>query len=111
MAPEIAKTLRMSGERILKRLAALDGSQSRMLWPPKALHAEEAKLHRQLTAVQGAIVALNRGGKTAISLGHTSTSNGGSGKRTMSAFVRARISRSAKARWAKIHAEKAKKAK
>jgi hypothetical protein len=76
-----------------------------------ALKQEEAKLQRQLTAVQGAIAALNGGGKTAISLGHTGSPNGASGKRTMSASVRARISRAAKARWAKIRAEKAKKAK
>jgi len=76
-----------------------------------ALQQEESKLLRQLTAVQGAIAALNGSGTTAVSTGHTSSPNGTSGKRTMSAAVRARISRSAKARWAKIRAEKAKKAK
>jgi hypothetical protein len=76
-----------------------------------ALQKEEAKLHRQLTAVKGAITALNGGSTTAVSAGHTSSPNGASAKRIMSAAVRARISRKAKARWAKIRAEKAKKAK
>ena len=74
----------------------------------EALQQEESKLQRQLTAVQGAIAALNGGGKTAILPGHTSSSNGASGKRTMSAAARARISRKAKARWAKIKAEQSK---
>jgi hypothetical protein len=75
----------------------------------KALQQEEVKLQRQLTAVQGAIAALN-GGKTTVSPRHAGSPNGTSGKRTkrtMSAAVRARISRTAKARWAKIKAEKA----
>ena len=76
-----------------------------------ALQQEESKLYRQLTAVQGAIAALNGGGTTAVTPGHTNSSNGASAKRTMSAAVRARISQKAKARWAKIRAEKAKKAK
>ena len=74
----------------------------------EALHTEEAKLERQLTAVKSAIVALNGGGTTAVSVEHTSSPNGTTSKRTMSAAVRARISRSAKARWAKIRAQKAK---
>lgn len=45
----------------------------------EALQQEESKLQRQLTAVQGAIVALNGGGKTAISQGHTGSPNGASG--------------------------------
>ena len=77
----------------------------------EALHTEEAKLQRQLAAVKGAIAALNGGSTTAVSPGHVSSSNGVSVKRTMSAAVRARISRKAKARWAKIRAEKAKKTK
>jgi hypothetical protein len=76
-----------------------------------ALQKEEAKLHRQLTAVKGAITALNGGGRAVISPSHTNSPNGASAKRTMSAAVRARISRKAKARWAKIRAEKAKKVK
>ena len=77
----------------------------------EALHSEEAKLQRQLTAVKTAITALNGGSTTAVSPGHTSSPNGTSGKRTMSAAGRASISRATKARWAKIRAEKAKKAK
>jgi hypothetical protein len=76
----------------------------------EALHGEEAKLQRQLAAVKSAIAALN-GGSTAASLGPATSSNGASGKRTMSAAVRARISQKAKARWAKIRAEKEKRAK
>jgi hypothetical protein len=74
-----------------------------------ALRQEESKLRRQLTAVQGAITALN-GGHTAASQPNASP-NGTHGKRTMSAAVRAKISRTANARWTKIKAEKAKKAK
>jgi hypothetical protein len=77
----------------------------------EALHAEEAKLQRQLAAVKTAISALNGGSTAALTPGHVSSSNGVSVKRTMSAAVRAKIARSAKARWAKIRAEKAKKAK
>jgi len=58
----------------------------------EALHTEEAKLQRQLAAVKGAITALNGGSPMAVSPGHTSNPNGKSGKRTMSAAVRARIS-------------------
>jgi hypothetical protein len=76
-----------------------------------ALKQEEAKLQRQLTAVHGAIAALNGGSTVAVSPGHTSSPNGASAKRTMSAAVRAKIARSARARWAKIRAAKAKKAK
>ena len=75
-----------------------------------ALRQEESKLRRQLTPVQGAIAALNDG-NTVASGRNVSSPNGTRGKRTMSAAVRARISRTAKARWAKIRAEKAKKAK
>jgi hypothetical protein len=76
-----------------------------------ALHQEESKLQRQLTALQGAITALNGGAKAPTSLSRASSPNGVSSKRTMSAAVRAKLSRSAKARWAKIRAEKAKKPK
>jgi hypothetical protein len=72
----------------------------------KALQQEEVKLRRQLTAVQGAIAVLN-GSRISVSPRHASSSNGTSGKRTMSAAVRARISRAVKARWAKVRAEKA----
>ena len=56
----------------------------------EALKQEESKLQRQLTAVQGAIAALNGGPKKLASSDHTSSRNGASGKRTMSAAVRAR---------------------
>ena len=75
-----------------------------------ALREEESKLRQQLTAVQGAIAALN-GGKTVASRRNVNGQNGTHAKRTMSAAVRAKISRTAKARWAKIKAEKARKAK
>ena len=77
----------------------------------EALHSEESKLERQLAAVKSAIAALNGGGRAVISPSHTSSPNGASAKRTMSAAVRAKIARSARARWAKIRAAKAKKAK
>ena len=66
---------------------------------------EESKLGRQLTAVQGAIAALNGSAKTAVSLGHASSPRGTKAKSTLSAAVRAKMSRAAKARWAKIKAE------
>jgi len=77
----------------------------------EALHSEEAKLQRQLAAVKTAIFALNGGTTAAVSAGHVSSTNGARAKRTMSAAVRAKIARAAKARWAKIRAEKAKKSK
>jgi hypothetical protein len=77
----------------------------------EALQQEESKLQRQLTTVRGAISALTDSGKMALSPAHISTPNAKIIKKTMSAAVRARISRSAKARWAKIKAEKVKKVK
>jgi hypothetical protein len=77
----------------------------------EALKQEESKLQHQLTAVKSAIAALNGGRNTALSADHSSSPNGNPAKRTMSAAVRAKISRTSKARWAKIKAEKAKKAK
>ena len=77
----------------------------------EALRQEESNLQRQLTAVMTAITALNGGSTTTVSPGHESSPNGKSGKRTMSLAVRTKIARSAKARWAKIRAEKAKKTK
>jgi len=73
----------------------------------QALKQEEAKLHRQLTSIQGALAVLNGGSTRGVS------SSAGSPKtiapkRTMSAAVRARISQKAKARWAKIRAEQSK---
>jgi hypothetical protein len=73
------------------------------------LKQEEVKLQRQLTAIQGAIAALNGASKTAVSLHHATIPAGTNGKRTVSAAARAKMSRKAKARWAKIRAEKAKK--
>jgi hypothetical protein len=71
-----------------------------------ALKEEESKLHRQLNAVQGAIAALNGGtNKASVTSRKGRNLNGTNGRRTMSAAVRARISRTAKARWAKIRAE------
>jgi len=72
-----------------------------------ALKQEESSLQRQLTAVKTAISALNGGTTKVVSPGHTSSPNGKSGKRTMSLAVRTKIARSAKARWARIRAEKA----
>jgi len=77
----------------------------------EALRSEEAKLERQLAAVKSAISALNGASTATVTAGHVSSSNGATAKRTMSAAVRAKIARAAKARWAKIRAEKAKKAK
>ena len=72
-----------------------------------ALKEEESKLHRQLNAVQGAIAALNGDtNKASVTSRQGLNVNATSGKRTMSAAVRARISRTAKARWAKIRAER-----
>jgi hypothetical protein len=76
-----------------------------------ALKQEESKLQRQLKRVQGAIAALNGGSAVAVSPAHKSNPNGRGGKRRLSAAGRANIIRAAKARWAKIRAEKAKKAK
>lgn len=77
----------------------------------EVLRDEEATLERQLAAIKNAIAALNGVSKTAALAGHTSSANGAGGKRTMSAAARAKIARSARARWAKIRAEKAKRAK
>jgi hypothetical protein len=75
-----------------------------------ALKQEEAKLERQLTAVQGAIAALNGGAKTAV-LGHGGSPRGTRAKWTLSTAARARMSRAAKLRWAKIKVAKAKRGK
>jgi hypothetical protein len=77
----------------------------------EALKQEESKLQRQLAAVKTAIAALKGGNTGTVTPRHTSGSNGASAKRTMSAAVRAKIARSARERWARIRAEKAKKAK
>ncbi len=77
----------------------------------EALKEEESKLQRQLTAVLGAIAALNGSEKTAVSPARDRSSIERGGKRTLSAAGRANIIRAAKARWARIRAEKGKKAK
>lgn len=71
-----------------------------------ALKQEETKLNWQLNAVREAIAVLNGGSNTLSAQRHKLSSPGKTRKRTMSAAVRARISRTAKARWAKIRAEK-----
>jgi predicted regulator of Ras-like GTPase activity (Roadblock/LC7/MglB family) len=71
-----------------------------------ALKQEEAKLQKQLTGVRGAIVALG-GARTVASHGP-----GKRAKRVVSAALRARLSKLAKERWARIKTgkQKAKKA-
>ena len=75
-----------------------------------ALQQEEARLQKQLKGIQGAISALN-GSHSGPSAARSVSQNGTGRKRTMSAAGRAKISKAAKARWAKFRAEKAKKAK
>ena len=70
-----------------------------------ALKLEEAKLQKQLTGVRGAIVALG-GAKTVTSSGRTSHAKRKGAKRVMSAALRARLSKLAKERWARIKAGK-----
>jgi hypothetical protein len=72
-----------------------------------ALKQEEAKLAKQLTGVRGAIVALG-GARTVAATGPGSRAKKTSRKRVMSAALRARLSRLAKERWAKIKAGKQK---
>ena len=74
----------------------------------EALKQEESKLEQQLTAVQGAIEALNGSAKTAVSLGHAGSPARTKARSTLSAAVRAKMSRAAKARWAKNRAEQSK---
>jgi hypothetical protein len=71
-----------------------------------ALKQEESRLHWQLNPVQGAIVALNGHAKIPATPQNKTSLDGPNGKRTMSAAIRAKISRTSKARWAKIRAEK-----
>ena len=72
-----------------------------------ALKQEEAKLHKQLTGIRGAILALG-GAKTGASSGPGHHAKKSSGKRVVSAALRARLSKMAKERWAKIKAGKQK---
>jgi hypothetical protein len=75
-----------------------------------ALKQEEVKLQRQLKGIQGAILALN-GSQPAPVSSKLVSPNGVSGKRTMSAAGRAKISKASKEYWAKFRAQKAKRAK
>lgn len=75
----------------------------------KLLREEESKLQKQLTAIQGAIAALNGHGGKIASRARAANANTSSGKRTLSAAGRAAISRAAKARWARIRAQKTRK--
>ena len=72
------------------------------------LKEEELKLQKQLTAIQGAIAALNGHSGTMASSSRATSANTSNGKRTLSAAGRAAISRAAKARWAKIRAARMK---
>ena len=72
-----------------------------------ALKQEEAKLQKQLTAVRGAIVALG-GARTGVSNGQGHRPKKAGAKRVVSAALRARLSKMAKERWARIKAEKRK---
>jgi len=72
-----------------------------------ALKQEEAKLQKQLTGVRGAIVALGGARTVATSRSGNRAKKKGA-KRVMSAALRAKLSRMAKERWAKIKAAKQK---
>ena len=72
-----------------------------------ALKQEEAKLQKQLTGVRGAIVALG-GARTVASNGQGNRPKKAGVKRVVSAALRARLSRLAKERWARIKAGKQK---
>jgi hypothetical protein len=72
-----------------------------------ALKQEESKLHRQLNAVRVAIAALNRGSESPAARRTKTAVTGTNRKRKMSAAVRAKISRTVRARWVKIRAERA----
>jgi hypothetical protein len=72
-----------------------------------ALKQEEAKLQKQLTGVRGAIVALG-GARTIAASGQGNRKKKTGAKRVVSAALRARLSKMAKERWAKIKAGKQK---
>jgi hypothetical protein len=75
-----------------------------------ALKQEEKRLQHELSGIQGAIAALNgRRATTAVTRSTQGQPRGSS--RTLSAAAKAKISKAAKERWAKIRAEKAKKGK
>jgi hypothetical protein len=70
-----------------------------------ALKQEEAKLQKQLTGVRGAIVALG-GARTIASSGQGNRAKSTGAKRVVSAALRAKLSKMAKERWARIKAGK-----
>jgi hypothetical protein len=72
-----------------------------------ALKQEEAKLQKQLTGVRGAIVALG-GARTVAASRSDNRAKKTSAKRVISAALRAKLSKLAKERWAKIKAGKQK---
>jgi 2-keto-3-deoxy-6-phosphogluconate aldolase len=72
-----------------------------------ALKQEEAKLQKQLTGVRGAIVALG-GAKTVATTRSGNRAKKTGAKRVMSPALRARLSKLAKERWAKIKSGKQK---
>jgi hypothetical protein len=72
-----------------------------------ALKQEEAKLAKQLTGVRGAIVALGGARTIATSRPGNHAKKTGA-KRIVSPALRARLSKLAKERWAKIKAGKQK---
>jgi hypothetical protein len=74
-----------------------------------ALKQEESNLEKQLSGIRGAILAFD--GAHGISSRTAVTRKSGRPRRTMSLAARAAISKATKARWAKLRAEKAKKAK
>jgi hypothetical protein len=71
-----------------------------------ALKDQEKKLQQQLTAIQGAIRALN--GKVCGSPGGSGLTYAFTRRRSMSAAARQKISKAAKERWAKYRATKRK---
>ena len=72
-----------------------------------ALKQEEAKLQKQLTGVRGAIVALG-GARTVAATDPTNRARKTRPRRVVSPALRARLSKMAKERWAKIKAGKPK---
>lgn len=72
-----------------------------------ALKQEEANLQKQLTGIRGAIVALG-GTRSVVTSGPTNRAKKKGAKRVVSAALRARLSKMAKERWAKIKAGKQK---
>jgi len=75
-----------------------------------ALKQEERRLQYELSGIQNAIAALN-GQSGAVRRGPGAHRTSLRGRRTLSAAARAKISQAAKARWAKVRAEKNKKGK